>query len=125
MATAKERGHKDWGFGGVVKRDFKADKSDGEYGQARDYGKRWYSNTKRHAPKRKKRDTKRWCKGVENREHIWSLTKTYTYWSDWVCVKCGKKEWTRPKHGLIRTISYHSNDEYKYTAVNEFFNIPG
>lgn len=122
MATAKERGHKDWGFGGVVKRDFKSDKSDGEYNQNRDYGKRWYS---RGVNSTKKKDTRRWCKGKEGREHIWTLSKVYTYWSDWQCVSCSKKEWTRPKNGIIRTIAYHSNDEFKYTPVNEFFNIPG
>ncbi|AXH49252.1 hypothetical protein HWB76_gp150 [Streptomyces phage Blueeyedbeauty] len=120
MATAKERGHKDWGFGGVVKRDFKADKSDGEYGSPRDYGKRWYSNTKRHSPKRKK-DTKRWCKGIEGREHIWALYKKYDFgnWWEYRCDNCRKELWGNPKHGFVKKISYRSNDEYDIIPVSE------
>lgn len=119
MATAKERGHKDWGFGGVVKRDFKADKSDGDYNRSRDYSKRWYSNHKSMSDKKtKKKDTKRWCKGKESREHIWKLTQVYSWWSDYVCVNCNKREWGTPKHGYIRCIAYHSNDEFVDTLIS-------
>jgi hypothetical protein len=121
MATAKERGHKDWGFGGVVKRDFKSDKSDGEYNSPRDYAKRWYTNTKRVGIKKNRKDTKRWCRGKENREHIWAYYKKYNFgnWWEYKCTLCHKEEWTRPKYGLLQRVSYHSNDEFDLVPMEE------
>lgn len=122
MATAKERGHKDWGYGGVVKRDFKADKSDGEYEDNRAHSKRWYSRHKAMSTKKaSKKDTKRWCKGKTGREHVWSYYKRFEF-SNWVvfrCVNCGKEPLGRPKHGLFRKISYRSNDVYEYVPMSE------
>jgi hypothetical protein len=118
MATAKERGHKDWGYGGVLKRDFKADKSDGEYNDVRDHAKRWYS---RGVNSTKKKDTKRWCKGKTGREHVWTLFKKYESidWWAYRCVNCGKEPWGRPDHGLLRKISYRSNDEFELVPMSE------
>lgn len=120
MATAKERGHKDWNFGGVVKRDFKADKSDGEYGDSRDYVKRWYT---RSNGKAKKKDTKRWCKGIADREHVWMRFQKYedSPWYEFKCIGCCKESYFRPKHGLLRKVSYHSNDEYDLVQVSVAF----
>lgn len=119
MATAKERGHKDWGFGGVVKRNFKSDKSDGEYNQNRDYAKRWYTNTKRIGTKKFRKDTKRWCKGREGREHVWAKFPKFKTWWDFKCVNCCKESYYIPKHGFFRTISYRSNNEYDLTPMSE------
>jgi len=121
MATAKERGHKEWGFGGVVKRDFNADKSDGEYSSPRDYTKRWYTNTKRVSAKKTGKNTKRWCKGKTGREHIWILYKKFDFanFYEYKCIKCNKEEWTRPNYGLFRKISYHSNNEFELIPMSE------
>ncbi|QIN94131.1 hypothetical protein PP459_gp102 [Streptomyces phage Wakanda] len=122
MATAKERGHKDWGYGGVLKRDFKADKSDGEYNDVRDHSKRWYSRHQGMSTKKaSKKDTKRWCRGKSGREHIWSIFKKYEFsnWGTYRCVNCHKEAWGRPKHGLFRKISYRSNNEYDLIPMSE------
>lgn len=43
-----------------------------------------------HKPKVRK-DTKKWCKGVEGREHVWTLGKTdYRgfMFQRWICDNC-------------------------------------
>ncbi len=49
--------------------------------------------------KRRKKDTKRWCRGKEGREHNFILIKEdYTWWhvSLWKCELCGRKDYRRP-----------------------------
>lgn len=107
MATGKERGFKDWKGSKNFRRS------------ARNYIEP--DSITRTSSKRKKKDTKRWCKGIEGREHIWSLYKKYDFgnWWEYRCDNCRKELWGKPKHGFIKKISYRSNDEFDIIPVSE------
>lgn len=51
--------------------------------------------------KRRKKDTKRWCRGKEGREHTPELVRTLHYswlssrsYSQYRCSGCGRKSWS-------------------------------
>lgn len=53
---------------------------------------------------RAKKDTKRWCKGVAGREHVWVYTLfTKWFWAKdeyfWKCSVCRKEDWSRDWQG--------------------------
>lgn len=61
----------------------------------------------RHSPledtvvsKKSKKDTKRWCKGIEGREHEWEMTIPKNdarfkrlFWRLNICKNCGKQDY--------------------------------
>lgn len=93
---SKKKDTDSWAYGGVKRRDFRQAKDNPEVAP--------------HAGKRK--NTKKWCKGKEGREHI-PVRKAKYYndprsgerkilYTSVVCDKCGKK--LRRYDGGIRTI---------------------
>lgn len=74
MATGKERGYKDWKLSKAFKRS------------ARNYTE---SDTITRGAKRK--NTRKWCKGVEGRKHIVSGYSHYGYYWIRKCVNCDKE----------------------------------
>ncbi|QJD50907.1 hypothetical protein KNV00_gp112 [Streptomyces phage Bmoc] len=76
MATGKERGFKDWKLSKEFKRS------------ARNYTE---SDTINRG--RKKKNTRKWCKGVEGRKHTLALYNKYSWSHSHKCVKCGKEIW--------------------------------
>ncbi|UUG69445.1 hypothetical protein SEA_SHAM_132 [Streptomyces phage Sham] len=75
MATGKERGFKDWKGSKEFRRS------------ARNYTE---SDT---TGKAKKKNTRRWCKGVVGRNHTLALYNKYTWSHNYKCLKCGKEFW--------------------------------
>jgi hypothetical protein len=72
-------------------------------------------------PKRKR--DKRWCKGKEGREHRWEHKVIYSWTNSsgqtfeqkrWVCLGCGKHEYTKPKQPPV--IPSHKHD-YSDTKI--------
>lgn len=58
----------------------------------------WENNPK-HKPassKNKRKNTKRWCRGKEGKEHAWVSYKPYTFMRYRIrkCSECGKTDWT-------------------------------
>lgn len=51
--------------------------------------------------KRRKKDTKRFCRGKEGREHQWVHLKDHNSWwhpwSEWRCEGCQKTQYRRPQ----------------------------
>lgn len=76
MATGKERGYKDWKGSKEFRRS------------ARNYTE---SDTINRG--RKKKNTRKWCKGVEGRKHTLALFNKYTFAHNYKCLKCGKEIW--------------------------------
>lgn len=76
MATGKERGYKDWKLSKAFKRS------------ARNYTE---SDTITRGAKRK--NTRKWCKGVNGRKHTLELYNRYTWRHGYKCVKCNKQFW--------------------------------
>ena len=75
MATGKERGFKDWKGSKNFRRS------------ARNYTE---SDT---TTKHKKKNTKKWCKGVVGRKHVLAIFNKYTFSRNYKCLKCGKEIW--------------------------------
>ncbi|AXG66221.1 hypothetical protein SEA_ANNADREAMY_124 [Streptomyces phage Annadreamy] len=76
MATGKERGFKDWHGSKEFRRS------------ARNYTE---SDTINRG--RKKKNTKKWCKGVVGRKHTLALFNKYSFSRNYKCIKCGKEIW--------------------------------
>jgi hypothetical protein len=76
MATGKERGYKDWKLSKAFKRS------------ARNYTE---SDTITRGGKRK--NTKKWCKGVVGRKHTLALYNKYTFAHNYKCLACGRELW--------------------------------
>lgn len=76
MATGKERGFKDWKGSKEFRRS------------ARNFNE---SDTINRGRKRK--NTRKWCKGVEGRKHTLVIFNKYTATHNHKCIKCGKEIW--------------------------------
>jgi len=76
MATGKERGFKDWKGSKEFRRS------------ARNFVE---SETIKRG--RKKKNTRKWCKGVDGRKHSLALYNKYTFTHNYKCLKCGREFW--------------------------------
>jgi hypothetical protein len=58
-----------------------------------------WENSPRSKPitsgKNRRRDTKRWCRGKEGREHEWAGFQKYPFVAVPRCVVCHKEDWSR------------------------------
>lgn len=52
---------------------------------------------------RRKKNTRRWCKGKEGVEHQWIRFSSYEWMRilHWKCTGCDKESWPKPKHGVF------------------------
>lgn len=79
MANPKDKWRNNWGYGGVIRRDFRSDKSGPET----------------IIPRRKK--NKKWCKNKEGKEHKFFPYKHSYFWGAWSilfkCSSCGKERY--------------------------------
>jgi hypothetical protein len=88
MATGKERGYKDWKLSKAFKRS------------ARNYTE---SDTITRGAKRK--NTRKYCKGVEGRKHVVAGYSRYGYYFTNKCTVCGKEIY-RPKTNELEYAEY-------------------
>jgi hypothetical protein len=76
MATGKERGFKDW-------------KGSKEFRRSA----RNYNEPDVITRGVKKKNTRKWCKGVVGRNHTLALFNKYAWHTNHKCIKCGKEIW--------------------------------
>lgn len=76
MATGKEDGFKGW-------------KGSKEFRRSA----RNYTEPDAISRGRKKKNTRKWCKGVVGRKHLLALYNKYTWTHNYKCLKCGREFW--------------------------------
>lgn len=76
MATGKERGFKDWKGSKEFRRSARNFNEPDEIRRGR-----------------KKKNTRKWCKGVDGRKHTLALYNRYTLTHNYKCLNCGREFW--------------------------------